>query len=283
MDLDLALRRVIELRRLRPDVDNWLDLYCHVLKFQKDTLTRLGGELPPPPNIEKIKDRPLIEYLKGINGDLLSRVTGEFLDLMARSGTQKMKELSKELIPSKCVLPDVIKDAFIGYIVDGSFPDEVPCEFFRFTAFSVIPVFLMFASSALSMRLPRDFESTNCPFCGSKAQVGYLRASEEGRRYLVCPVCYGEWHIRRDRCAGCGREGLDESYYLFVEGSREYSHCLIDICDTCKGYIKSIDERVLNKKGEPCVPLVEDIATLHLDLRACDEGYIKVNPSLFGF
>ena len=44
----------------------------------------------------------------------------------------------------------------------------------------------------------------------------------------------------------------------------------MDVCNECKRYIKIVDFR----KGEQRADLdIEDIATLHLDMLANDEGY----------
>jgi FdhE protein len=51
----------------------------------------------------------------------------------------------------------------------------------------------------------------------------------------------------------------------------------IETCERCKGYIKTVDERKL-PEGETVLPVVEEAATLHLDLLAEREGYIRRVP-----
>lgn len=54
----------------------------------------------------------------------------------------------------------------------------------------------------------------------------------------------------------------------------------IDTCDTCHGYIKTFD---LRQDGcREVVPVVDDIATLALDLWAHEQGFRKPAPSLAG-
>jgi FdhE protein len=52
--------------------------------------------------------------------------------------------------------------------------------------------------------------------------------------------------------------------------------CRIDLCDSCRHYIKTIDVRALDAP-DPCL---EDLATLHLDVIAGEKGYSRVvlNP-----
>jgi len=43
----------------------------------------------------------------------------------------------------------------------------------------------------------------------------------------------------------------------------------VDVCDKCKKYVKTIDVRKLQR---PMYPVVEQIATLHLDMMAREQG-----------
>jgi FdhE protein len=52
----------------------------------------------------------------------------------------------------------------------------------------------------------------------------------------------------------------------------------VDACDTCHTYIKSID---LSKNGN-AVPVVDELATVSLNLWAQEHKYKKAQPNLFG-
>jgi formate dehydrogenase maturation protein FdhE len=52
------------------------------------------------------------------------------------------------------------------------------------------------------------------------------------------------------------------------------------VCDTCRGYVKTFD---LRKKGAGAViPLVDDVATLTLDVWAHEKGLTRPAVSLAG-
>ena len=51
----------------------------------------------------------------------------------------------------------------------------------------------------------------------------------------------------------------------------------VETCEGCKGYIKTVDERKL-PEDETVLSVVEEAATLHLDLLAEREGYIRRVP-----
>ena len=55
--------------------------------------------------------------------------------------------------------------------------------------------------------------------------------------------------------------------YIYIEGDDSYR---IDVCEKCKKYIKTVDSSAVSHE---VVPAVEDIATLHLDIIAEEEGY----------
>jgi FdhE protein len=55
-------------------------------------------------------------------------------------------------------------------------------------------------------------------------------------------------------------------------------HIRVDACEQCKTYIKSID---LTRDGH-AVPVVDELATVALNIWAEDRGYAKLESNLFG-
>jgi FdhE protein len=123
---------------------------------------------------------------------------------------------------------------------------------------------------------PNDSSSGLCPFCGSKPQVAVLRPEGDGaKRFLLCSLCSTEWIFRRVLCPNCGEEDKDK---LPVFSAQEFDYVRIDACDTCHAYIKSID---LSKNGR-AIPVVDELATVSLNLWAVEKNYHKLRPNLFG-
>jgi formate dehydrogenase maturation protein FdhE len=58
----------------------------------------------------------------------------------------------------------------------------------------------------------------------------------------------------------------------------EIAHVRLDVCDTCRTYLKGID---LAKTGL-AVPVVDELATTPLDLWAREHGYVKLQINLLG-
>jgi len=111
-----------------------------------------------------------------------------------------------------------------------------------------------------------DWTEGYCPICGREPKIGELR-EEEGRRYLFCNQCGYEWSFVRIKCPFCGNEEQQSLAFFTVEGDERYR---VDVCNECKRYIKIIDFRETKQEANLDV---EDIATLHLDMLAYEEGY----------
>jgi FdhE protein len=106
-----------------------------------------------------------------------------------------------------------------------------------------------------------------CPICGKEPKIGEIREEEEGKRYLFCNQCGFKWYFHRIKCPFCGNDEQHSLAYFAVEGEE---HHRVDVCNKCRRYIKIIE---LPKSSEEPNLDVEDIATLHLDMIAYDEGY----------
>lgn len=113
-----------------------------------------------------------------------------------------------------------------------------------------------------------------CAFCGSAPVVSVLREdAHSARRSLICGLCFTEWPSLRLVCLSCGESRFES---LPVFRADEMSAARIDACETCRTYTKTID---LTRDGS-AEPIVDDIATLSLDLWAREQGYSRVRKNL---
>jgi formate dehydrogenase accessory protein FdhE len=121
-----------------------------------------------------------------------------------------------------------------------------------------------------------DGTPSTCPLCGGKPIVGVLRSEGDGaRKSLICMLCAHEWNFRRVVCPACGEEREPQMAFY---SAPEIAHVRVDVCDTCHTYLKSID---LTKTGL-AVPIVDELATIPLDLWAHEHGYEKLQINLLG-
>ena len=116
--------------------------------------------------------------------------------------------------------------------------------------------------------------SSRCLVCSGLPVVGVLCEEGQGaRRMLVCSRCLSEWNYHRVVCPGCGEEGFDA---LPVYTADAFPHVRIEACDACRRYLKTID---LTRNGL-AVPVVDDVASLTLDLWAVERGYHRLQTNL---
>jgi len=121
-----------------------------------------------------------------------------------------------------------------------------------------------------------SYTQPRCPFCNRKPAFAVLRQQGDGaRRNLLCGFCLCEWEFRRVVCPACGEENQAK---LPVYTAEQFPHMRVECCDTCNVYIKSTD---LTKSGL-ADPLVDELASVPLDLWAQEHDYAKLRPNLFG-
>ncbi len=125
----------------------------------------------------------------------------------------------------------------------------------------------------LAAMLPVDAVSGwidgHCPFCGAWPALAELTGVEQVRR-LRCGWCGTGWTPPRLRCPYCGNQDSHTLRYLQPEGQEERRR--IDACDRCHGYLKVLS--VLESAPRSQV-LIEDLATLALDVVAEERGYVR--------
>jgi FdhE protein len=106
-----------------------------------------------------------------------------------------------------------------------------------------------------------------CPVCGSFSKLGEFRGLEQ-IRFLRCGMCAAQWQFPRLRCPGCGQHDHRRLGYVHVEG--EENKWRAAICEECRQYVKMVSTLTALS---PLQLLVTDVATVHVDLLAADQGF----------
>jgi formate dehydrogenase accessory protein FdhE len=120
----------------------------------------------------------------------------------------------------------------------------------------------------------------HCPLCGGKPHYGLLRR-DDGAKQLECWLCETRWVHTRIKCPFCNNEEQDDLGYFTVD-DREL--CRISFCRRCNHYLKIIDARKLDGKGDIDLT-IHNLASLSHDLLARQEGFVAgsglewVNPA----
>ncbi|MBN1673772.1 MAG: formate dehydrogenase accessory protein FdhE [Kiritimatiellae bacterium] len=154
---------------------------------------------------------------------------------------------------------------------------RIGVEPFTFIACQALAPFLeAYAEQVADQLDTTDWEEGRCPVCGAEPVMGRLE-KETGKRVLQCHLCRAEWRFKRLQCPFC--DNLDQKTLRYFSAPEDAAH-RVEVCDRCQGYIKTVDARETTREW----PLfVENIATLHLDLIAKEEGFHRNTNRLFGF
>jgi FdhE protein len=113
-----------------------------------------------------------------------------------------------------------------------------------------------------------------CPICGGWPVLAELRGIELAQ-FLRCAACGSGWRSRRLFCPYCGNDDHHSLKMLTIEGEQRFR---ISVCERCKGYLK-----VGNAFDPPPAELlvIDDVASLHLDVAAIERGYHRPGGSGF--
>ena len=116
-----------------------------------------------------------------------------------------------------------------------------------------------------------------CPYCESAPFASVLRDEPDlkGKRTLQCSLCASEWVFPRSCCPRCGEETPEQLDYHISEA---WPHVRIEECRSCRTYLKAIDLRT----NGLAVPVVDELASVELDLWASEQGMAKLQQNVLG-
>ena len=122
---------------------------------------------------------------------------------------------------------------------------------------------------ALTSALPPPWPHGHCPICGAWPTLAESRGLDRARR-LRCGRCGADWPAPPLSCAFCGERDHEKLLALQPDQSGESRKA--EACTTCHGFLKSITT-LTAWPGETV--LLEDLATIDLDIAALDRGYAR--------
>jgi FdhE protein len=193
------------------------------------------------------------------------------LEIAEKRSPGETREMARKIQENEICFNDLIYESFNPLPPEEEAQSEPETE----NSFDLIELFIEESLRPALERLVKSYgdiarksgwSEGYCPICGREPKIGEIR-DEEGTRTLFCNQCGFEWEYRRIRCPFCGNEEQQTLAYFTIEEDDRYR---VDVCNECKRYIKILDFRDSKEKADMDV---EDIATLHLDILANDEGY----------
>ncbi len=191
------------------------------------------------------------------------------LEIGQKRNPVETEQILKDIEEGKLNYEEMVYESFApsGEESPAEEADEDTIDLLKFFVEESLRPSLEFVTRLYGERITKmGWHEGYCPVCGRMPKIGRL-VDTEGKRHLFCSQCGFEWRFRRVKCPFCGNEEQQSLSYFTVEGDERYR---VDMCDVCKRYIKTIDFR---SAGEEAILDVEDVATIHLDMLAHEEGY----------
>ena len=249
---DQRIRRADELAAEHPFAAEVLRFYSHVARFQKDLYAGMAGV--------------------GADLSLLLPRFPDFLSHIAAAAPEPMAQCARDLKKRE---PADWLDALNRFWRDAPQFQPEPGRAAELLACIFLQPYAEYLADRSEPAPPRETFGT-CPFCRSRPIAGVLRQEGDGgKRSLICSLCATEWDIGRMVCAACGEQDVEK---LAVYTAEQFPHVRVEACDTCHYYIKTVD---LTKNGH-AVPVVDELATIPLNLWAQEHAYVKVRANLLG-
>lgn len=274
---DKIKKAVKKMKEIRPVYEPLLDFYQKIFIEQEDSKSRIHVDpIHITHEILSVKTQenfPLItvsEFVIDTNASevLLKKICNIAMEAegnMAKASKALINAIDTEKIDPGLLFSSLLKgdESFFKEIEDTL---GIEKKVLAFIIYNSIKPSLSLCAEQVSTYLDKDsfWEKGYCPICGSSPGLSVLM--EEGKRLFLCSFCWHQWPSRRLYCPFCDNEDNKTLRYFYNEEEKEYR---VDVCDRCKKYIKTIDmretERIL-------YPPLEQVSTLHLDMKAKEMG-----------
>ena len=268
-----ALIHIKKLRAVQTEADEILEIYENVFIVQqravrsfRPDINDFDAELCRSRNAEGL---PILraEDIK-IDQSLSDRVIKDLCRIIRKKKNEAIPDSFEIFLSSEhyeMFIKGLIEDGVAFKNLAGK--AKVDHEIFCFLVHHAFSPFI----SKYAEKLHKYIDFNNwlkgyCPVCGREPLIAKLEG-EVGRKWMLCSLCHTEWSFKRLACPFCENDNQDSLRYFFVE--EDESHRM-DVCDKCKGYIKTIDTR---KAHNEINLLVENLSTLALDVVAQKEGF----------
>ena len=269
-----VLKTIEDYKAASPHYNELFDILSEILILREEYRQKMKGMAFP------LDERLISQKLAG-GLPLLDFSTDNFdfslpqeyflrlLEIAEKRMPGETKEFGRQVREGEIDFEDVIRNSFDPE-AEEEFVADVDDDTFDlielFVEESMRPAMENFADKYGEAIRKSAWAEGYCPICSKGPKIGAIRG-DENSRLLFCSQCGIEWSFSHIKCPFCGNEEQQSLAYFTVEGEEKYR---VDVCNVCKRYVKMVD----SSDSEGALNLdVEDIATLHLDMLATEEGY----------
>jgi FdhE protein len=251
-------QRVAQTRRDHPESEAWLRLLEAALTEGEDG-GHWDGAVPEPPADPPAK-APLLSHTRMM---LDGRTTRRWVATLLK----RADGIISRAIDGLALLEAAVRqdDARVDALAREAGADV---HVVRVAAQMAALPLLQACGRRLATKLPPSWWEGYCPVCGAWPVLAEY-AGLERKRQLRCGRCGTGWAIPLLRCVFCDETDHERLGYLTPEGEETHR---VEVCNTCKGYVKGLT----TVRGlAPWAILLEDLATVPLDIAALERGYAR--------
>ena len=267
LDADLT-RRLADVRRDNPESETWLALVEAALVESQDATSWRVAVPAKPDEAGRPARAPLLHGAEiAVHPRAVSRFVRRLAELAGMDGAARHID-ALELLEAAICQDDSRVDARAPQGAD-------PATLRVVAQVAALPLLRVCAQTIGTGGAPAWWEGY-CPVCGAWPTLAEFRGLER-KRWLRCGRCGTGWEVPWLRCPFCAETSHENLGYLAPDGEAETTR-KVEVCHTCKGYVKA----------EPSVSelpwwrvLLDDVATVALDVAALDRGYHR--PERPGF
>lgn len=274
---DQVKRAVDTVIKKNPAYSDMLGFYGRLFEAQEESKSRLRIEpLQIPDDVRAVKAQekfPLIEIKDFVYDKVESANLFVAIGKLAKEANPKLAASASILLKAvdKNLDPDSLFSAFLNgneaLFENISVELEIEKQVLGFITYNSLKPCLCTGADQLSAYLSKDdpWLKGYCPICGSAPILSILEG--EGARSLICSFCWHSWSVKRVYCPFCDNSDNKNLHYLYSEEEKDSR---VDLCDKCSKYLKTLDTREADRL---IYPPLEQVSTLHLDLKAREEGF----------
>jgi len=259
--------------------EGYLDFFKNLESWQNEETIKLK-HIYEPRQLDLIKmlsqeRKPLLSQVKlGIDEDIFKGLYSRLLDFLLIN----RPEITEEVNHAKNHLDDLDFSALINAFIkfNTNYLEEKAQKagikedlFFFFIDHAMRPFIRIFAEPYAKDLKSEKFSwpfSNTCPICGSKSHFSRIK-KDNGQRFMFCDRCFSEWPVMYLCCVHCGHDRPGDITYFNIENDDAYQ---VHVCEKCKGYLKTYDERF----GSTLIDMfIANMETIYLDFLAQEKGY----------
>lgn len=282
----LADRKMAELRKKTHIPTQLLDLVEQVLALQNQARAEARPpEIPSPeltPVDRVIQGAPLLPRERfRYDRQQAAGLYGRFLDVLSAMGGPMAQAAGVAREQGESLMIGAF-ESFLGndaafFVEFAKLTPQAP-RTLSFLAQSSLTPSLMALAESISKTLPQDrtWDQGTCPVCGSLPFHSAF-TGKEGVRVNSCSFCRADYRSFRLQCSYCQEREASKLPYFTADEEPGYR---VDVCLSCKGYLKTTDFRELDR---PSLAPLDDLESLALDIVAAKRGFTRPTASAWGF